>query len=372
MNRVKFLDQAARGKISRRRFMAAAAAFGVGTVVMPTRSRADEVLTCMEWSGYDQKQFFGSYVKKYGKAPNFSIFADENEAFQKIRGGFNADVMHPCTYSVGPFVEGKVYKPLDTAKLSNWPDLFPKLKTVKGVVMNDQVVMAPADWGNSGIAYRPDLVDKGYLTNESWSIFADDKYAGRVAMLDNEVVAEIGGLLLGYSREKIFAMSDDELEATRPFMEKVVKNSRFLWKDPTEFDQALASGEVVAGYAWNETVKTLTEKKIPVKYANAKEGIFTWLCGMTLLSTGKASESAAYDFIDAWLSPETGKALIEMDGYGHSNMKAFKIADPKAVAELGITDPVGHLDEGIFLEQVESKREAKYIKLWEEVKALKQ
>jgi spermidine/putrescine transport system substrate-binding protein len=371
MNRVKFIDRAARGKISRRRLLGAAAAFGVGALIMPTRGRADEVLTCMEWSGYDQAAFFKSYVAKHGKPPNFSIFANEDEALQKVRGGYDADIMHPCTYSVFPFVEAKISKPIDTSKLSNWPDIFPTLKTVKGVVADGQVVMAPADWGNSGIAYRTDLVDKDYRNNETWGIFADDKYAGRVAMTDSEVVAEIGGLMLGYSREKIFEMSDDELAATRPFMEKVVKNSRFLWKDPTELDQALASGEVVAGYAWNETIKTLTEKKIPVKYANAKEGIFTWLCGLTLLSTGKADEAAAYDFIDAWLSPETGKALIEMDGYGHSNMKAFQIADPKQVAELGISDPVKHLADGIFLEAVESKRQAKYIKLWEEVKALK-
>jgi len=52
-------------------------------------------------------------------------------------------------------------------------------------------------------------------------------------------------------------------------------------------------------------------------------------------------------------------------------MKAFQIADPKAIADLGIADPVKHLQEGIFLAAVESKRQAKYVKLWEEVKALK-
>ena len=31
--------------------------------------------------------------------------------------------------------------------------------------------MAPADWGNSSIAYRPDLVDEDFKQNESWSIF---------------------------------------------------------------------------------------------------------------------------------------------------------------------------------------------------------
>ena len=166
MNRVKFIDRAAQGKISRRRLLTAAAAFGVGTLAMPLRSRADEVLTCMEWSGYDQAQFFKSYVAKHGKPPNFSIFADENEALQKVRGGYNADIMHPCTYSVNPFVEAKIAKPIDTSKLSNWPDIFPTLKAVKGVVLNGQTVMAPADWGNSGIAYRPDLVDKDYQANE--------------------------------------------------------------------------------------------------------------------------------------------------------------------------------------------------------------
>ena len=72
-----------------------------------------------------------------------------------------------------------------------------------------------------------------------------------------------------------------------------MKNARFLWKDPTEINQALASGEIVAAYAWNETPKTLKEQGIPAAYAIPKEGIFTWLCGLTLHSTGKASKEAA-------------------------------------------------------------------------------
>ena len=64
--------------------------------------------------------------------------------------------------------------------------------------------------------------------------------------------------------------------------------------------------------------------------------------------------------------------MIESYGYGHSNRKAFDIADPAQVAALGITDPVKHLDNGILFQPVEAARNAKYIKLWEEVKALKQ
>lgn len=371
MNRIKFIDRASQGKISRRELLAGAAAFGVGAITMPMKAHANGGLTCMEWSGYLTDNFFKSFVTKYGKPPSFSVFADENEAFQKVRGGFNADVMHPCSYSVNPFVEAKIYRPIDPAKLSNWNDIFPGLKEVKGVVLNGETVMAPADWGNSGIAYRPDLVEADYLKDETWAIFTDDKYGGRVAMMDNEVAAEVSGLLLGYSAEKIFEMSDEELTATRPLMEKMVKNSRFLWKDVTEINQALASGEIVAAYAWNETVKNISSQGIPIKYARPKEGILTWLCGLTLLNTGSADEAAGYDFIDAWLSPETGKSLIEDKGYGHSNKKAFEIADKTAIESLGFSQPEEHLKAGIFLASVESKRLAKYIKLWEEVKALK-
>lgn len=372
MNRVKFIDRMSQGRVSRRDVMRSAAAFGVGMTFMSSRSRADEPLTVMEWSGYDQPDFFKSYVDKYGSPPAFSIFANEDEALQKVRSGFNADAVHPCTYSVGYFVEAGLTKPIDTSRLSHWNDVFDPLKTANGVVVKGDVVMVPADWGNSGIAYRTDLVEPDYATNESWNIFTDDRYQGKVSMSDTEVAAEIAGLLLGYDRKKIFEMSDAELEATRPLLEKIVRNSRFLWKDNTEIAQGLASGEIVAAYAWNETVKTLKEQGIPVKYADAKEGVFTWLCGMTLLNTGKASEAAAYDFLDAWLSPETGKFMIESYGYGHSNRKAFDIADPKKIADLGISDPIKHLNNGILLAPVESSRNAKYIKLWEEVKALKQ
>ena len=71
----------------------------------------------------------------------------------------------------------------------------------------------------------------------------------------------------------------------------MVKNSRFLWNDATEMIQGLASGEIVAAYAWNDTAKNLQAQGIPVAYAKPKEGYFTWFCGITMLNTGKATTS---------------------------------------------------------------------------------
>jgi len=371
MNKLKFIDRMAQGKISRRDMLRASAAFGVGVVAFP-RLAAAEALTVMEWAGYDAPEYCKPYLTKYGDPPSYSIFATEEDALQKVVGGFAADLMHPCNYSVGRFVEAKLTRPIDVTKLSNWKDLFPSLQTAAGVIQDGEVVMAPADWGNSSIAYRPDLVEPDYAANESWSIFTDDRYAGKVAMSDSEVGVQICGLMMGYPPSEAFVMEGEKLAATKPMVEKMVKNSRFLWNDATEINQALASGEIVAAYAWNDTIKNLTNEGIKIAYAKPKEGYFTWYCGITMLNSGKADLAAAYDFVDAWLSPETGKYLIEASGYGHSNVKSFELADKSAVGAMGFTDPVEHMKSAILFPPLGGSSLAAQIKLWEDVKALKQ
>ncbi|MDZ4093927.1 MAG: extracellular solute-binding protein, partial [Paracoccaceae bacterium] len=308
MQRVKFIDQMAQGKISRRRMLQSAGAFGVGALTLPRLSQAAEVLTCMEWGGYDAPEYFASYVAKHGTSPNFSIFAGEEEALAKILAGFAADVMHPCNYSVQRFIGAGVATPIDTARLSHWKDVFPALQTAEGVLFGDDVMMVPADWGNASIAYRPDLVDDAFKAQPSWSIFYDEAYKGRVSMLDNELVIMIGLMVGGKSYDEVFAIHGEELQtAAQNWGNRGIDTSRFLWTDASELQQALASGEIVAAYAWNDLVKNLKNEGIPVAYARPKEGLFTWFCGLTLLNTGKADPALAYDFIDAWLAPETGK-----------------------------------------------------------------
>lgn len=373
MKRIQFIDRMAQGKMTRRQMLASAGAFGVGLLSLPKLSAAAEVLTCMEWGGYDAAEYFKPYVDKHGTTPNFSIFSGEEDALAKVRAGFAADVMHPCNYSVSRFVNAKLAVEIDTAKLSNWKDIFPALQTAEGVVVGGKVMMAPADWGNASIAYRTDLVDEDFKKNESWGIFFDDKYAGKVSMTDNEVAMQIGAMVGGQTYDEAYTQNGATLaDAAKKWGEKVVKNSRFLWTDASEVQQAMASGEIVACYAWNDLVKNLNKEGIPVAYAKPKEGYFTWFCGLTLLNTGKADPALAYDFIDAWLSPETGKLLIEGSGYGHANAKSFEIANAEDVKAMGITDPVEQMKSAILFRSPSDAVQNEQNKVWGDVKALKQ
>ena len=83
MKRIKFIDRMASGRVSRRDMLKTAASFGVGFAVLPRMTKAAEVLTCLEWGGYDSELYFKSYIDKHGGAPNFSIFSGEEDALAK-------------------------------------------------------------------------------------------------------------------------------------------------------------------------------------------------------------------------------------------------------------------------------------------------
>ena len=70
------------------------------TLVSGAATAADDGLVVLDWSGYEDEGFFQKYIEKHGDAPRYSFFGEEEEAFQKLRAGFRADVSHPCSQSV--------------------------------------------------------------------------------------------------------------------------------------------------------------------------------------------------------------------------------------------------------------------------------
>ncbi len=358
------------GGSTRRELMAALGAAGLGLATMPMiagRAVAAPKLTFFTWSGYELPEFHQAYIDKYGEGPGTSFFGGEEEALQKIRSGFQADICHPCTYTLDLFRDSGVLKPIDTSRIPRWNDVFSSLRDMPILHKDGQVWQVPFDWGSSSFVYRPDMVDVK-PEDASWSMLFDDKYAGKIAprgSTDGTVVP--AGIHIGAADP--WAMTDDELAKAADAMRKQRDMSRFYWDDATSMYQAFASGEIVVAYAWSSALAQLTNQGVPVVYANPKEGRLTWVCGLVMLKDGDGDEQAAYDLIDAMLAPESGKYLIEEYGTGHANKKSFEIADPALVEANALANPDKALAMGKFIPAIPADIRAKYTKLFDEVKA---
>ncbi len=80
--------------------LAAAILLSVAACGGPSGTKtADKPVSLFQWERlHGPAPFLADYEKTYGEKPNITIFADEDEAFAKMRAGYHPDVMGPCYY----------------------------------------------------------------------------------------------------------------------------------------------------------------------------------------------------------------------------------------------------------------------------------
>lgn len=352
--------------MTRRRFARSLASVGLAVAGLPLlgkAARAAPQMTYFTWGGYEVPEMHTAFIEKYGASPNIALFGDDEEGLQKVQGGYNPDVSHPCYSGIDRWRDSGTIQQIDTSRLGNWPELLPTFQNIKGLVVDGKQWLIPIDWGNTSIIYRADLVD---IEEESWSLLWDERYAGRIAMSSGtEDMAVPGALYMGAADP--YNLSDDELVKLREVFTKQRPLVKLYSNDDTTLQQALASGEIVAAVGWNSSYTTLRRQGVPVKFMSPKEGIVTWICGAVLMKDSEHVDEA-YDFIDALIDPRTGVHMIKEFGFGHSNAKAYEMVGEDVLAEVGIPkDPEPMLASALL--SVDMKNKEAIERMLEEVRA---
>lgn len=309
--------------------MKTAALFGAASLMaLATATQAqDAELLVFDYPGFENPDFHVAYTEKHGDSPTFAFFGDEDEAFQKIRAGFEADVSHICAGSVTKWSESGIIEPWDTSKIEAFGDLDSNL-TGTDVGAGDDVFFIPTDFGSTAVAYNPDEVPAADVA--SLDVFKNPAYAGRMTLPDNvDDAYALAYLATGVSDWT--NASDAEFEAASNWLREVHPNLRTYWTDPAELAQLLSSGEILVSWAWNETYPTMVEEGRPIAFQReAAEGSSLWLCGYVNLVDGQGSEDKAYDYMNAMLGASSVVPLLN-DGYGSSNKVALN-------AQVGLAD----------------------------------
>ena len=330
---------------------------------------AADTLTVFDWSGYEDPAFHPAYAEKHGGEPDFSFFGDEEEAFQKLRSGFKADVAHPCSQSVVKWREAGLLEPLDTGKLAAWNDILPNFRAMKNLMTSDDGTawFIPFEWGNTVLTYRTDTVKPEEVA--SLKAFADPAFKDRVSIGDNvDDAYALASLAIGV--KDWAAMTDAQFQEASAFLREVHKNVRLYWTDNTDLSQAMASGEVDLAWAWNETATTLLAEGQPVAMRkDTREGISTWVCGYVRLKGAEASPDLAYDYLNAVTDPGVAAYMVESWGYGHSNAKGMAAVDPKILADKGYADVDAFVANTLFQSPMPTELRQKMIAEFEKIKS---
>ena len=291
---------------------------------------ADKELTVFDWAGFEEPSIFQAYIDKNGDSPTYAFYGDDDEAFQKMASGFKADVVHPCSQMVSKYRDAGLIEPWDTSKITNFDKIEERFLDSEVFKDDEGVWYIPTDWGATAIAYNTETVPEEDVS--TLQVFVDPKYQGRTSLPDSsDDVWALAYLATGTTDWT--DVTDEQFQAAADWLRQAHQNVAAYWADPSEQAQLMASGAVDIAWSWNDGVVYLQNDNYPVGFQRSpKEGSSTFFCGYVNVKNGPGSEDKLYDYINAWLEPSSGKALLDTIGYGHTSSEAMAtIADEPAV-----------------------------------------
>jgi len=180
--------------------------------------------------------------------------------------------------------------------------------------------------------YNTASIPKGipYQT-ESWGWLLDDKYRGKVGVVNAPTIGLFDMALAAQARglmqfENIGAITRNELDTLFTILAKKKQQGHFsgFWTSVPESVNFMKSGRVIIESMFSPAVSALNGLKVPVTYAAPKEGYRGWHGVMCLSSaTSGYTADAAYEYMNWWLSGWPG-AFIARQGYYISNPERSK------------------------------------------------
>ena len=196
-----------------------------------------------------------------------------------------------------------------------------------GATHTDALSYLPYVHNVDSYGYNTNLVAPGipYKT-ESWGWLLDDKYRGKVGIVNAPTIGLFDLALAAQTRgmvqfEDIGRMTRAELDKLFALLLDLKQQNHFsgFWTSVPESVSFMESNRVVIQSMFSPGVSELNGKGIPVTYAAPMEGYRGWHGVMCLSSntTGRAQD-AAYEYMNWWLSGWPG-AHIAKQGYYISN-----------------------------------------------------
>ncbi|NAZ36258.1 extracellular solute-binding protein [Rubellimicrobium sp. CFH 75288] len=344
--------------------MKTALLLGAASVALAGAASAQTAdLLILEYAGFENPAFHQPFIEKHGASPTFSFFGDEEEAFQKVRAGFRADMAHICAGSVLKWQESGLLEPWDMSRIEAADDLDRNLMGTE-IGTGEDVYFIPSDWGSTAIAYNPEQVPEEDVA--SLAVFHNPAYAGRMTIPDNVDDAwALAYLATGVTDWT--EVTDEQFEAAAAWLRAAHPNIRTYWTDPAELAQLLSTGEVLIAWAWNETYPTMREEGRPIGFQREPaEGSSVWLCGFVNLANGPGSEDKMYDYVNAFHSPESVRPLVEA-GWGSPNAPAME----ELVGEEDLTAAgLGPIDAPVFAQlPISPEQRIRHAEVFEQIKA---
>jgi len=329
--------------------------------------KSQDSLSLLVWEGYADPSFLQAFEETHHCKVTASYMGSSDELVAKLRGGSasNYDVISPSSDVATSIVKAGLVAPLDLSKISSYSQLSPKLRNLSLVKSNGQVYGVPFIWGPNPILYDTTAFPQ---PPDSWSLFWDPKYKGKISLWDELSSVYMAAQVLGYDKpdpDHIYDLTDDQLEAVKKKLIELKPNIRKYWTTGGELTNLFQNHEITLAMGWPLMTNQLRALKFPIGEVIPKENTTGWIDHLMITAASTRKELAT-EFLEYMIEAQTQKKVSDVTHYTPANPGASQFLSEDEKKGLHLDNPDAYMQRIYFWQDV--PRRAKYTEIWNEVK----
>ena len=254
------------------------------------------------------EQFQEAVIDPFTEATGIAVEVDTGSNADRLSqlqltGGEDpgVDVMLISDYYAALGQEDDLFQQVDA-------DAVPSLSEIAGFATEDAYVGPAYSYQLNGTLYRTDELSADEAA--SWELYADDAYAGRLALPDISVTA---GQLAISGVATTYGDGPYDVDAAFATMGEWAPNILQFYSSSTEVTNLITQGEIVAADSLNGFATDLITSGEPVAWTAPTTGAYM-ATNRAMIPTGAANVDAANQFIDYLLGVEAQTASAEIVG----------------------------------------------------------
>ena len=303
------------------------------------KTEGQQVINVFNWGEYISDSYEDGLIdvnkefeKLTGIKVNYVTFESNEDMYAKIKnGGASYDIVIPSDYMIERMIKEDLLETADFKSLPNYKYLDEKYTSM--YYDEEGVYSVPYNVGMVGLIYNTKVVTE---KPDSWGIMWDEKYKGKILMIDNPRDAfAVAQKYLGYSLnttdEKEFADCAQLLIEQKKLLQGYVMD---------EIYNKMESGEAaIAPYYVGDFI-TMHDVNPDLDFVYPKEGVNIFVDAMCI-PKGAQNIDGALKYINFMLDPEVALSNAFYIGYATPNKGVLQSEDYAEMAENQYLYPTG-------------------------------
>jgi len=330
--------------------------------------KKEESLSLLVWEGYSDDAAVHDFEQSHHCKIHSSFMGSSDELVAKLRGGSaaNYDVISPSSDVAASITRTGLAAPLDLSKLPSYPQLSSKLRDLPLVKANGQVYGVPFMWGPNPLLYDATAFVQA---PDSWAIFWNPKYKGKISVWDDLSTIYMAAQILGYDKpepSQLYNLTDEQLAAVEKKLLELKPNIRKIWTTGGELTNLFQNHEIVLAMGWPLNTNDLKKLNFPIGETIPKENTTGWIDHL-MITAASSHKELAHAFLEYMIEAKTQKLVTDRTHYTPANPGAAQFLTVDEIKSLHLDSPDAYMRRIYFWQDV--PRRAKYTEVWNEVKA---